>query len=118
KHNASAWETYSPGDDFSDVFSIPEQELRDKGKDVFSDPTLLEALNARGGGINALARHAVAALLNISSSCVPYPIDEATLISAVQNAIAAGEEAIDTLHTELEGYNEEGCSVDQDGVCF
>ena len=37
------------------------------GVDVPGDPTLLDALNSGGGGINALMRHAVAALLNASN---------------------------------------------------
>jgi len=118
KHGASAWEGYSPGDDFSDVFGIPEQVLRDKGKDVFSNPTLLQALNANGGGINALARHATAALLNITSGCVEYAIgDVDTLKSMVQAAIAGGEGDIQDLHHLLAGYNEAGCPVNQHGEC-
>jgi uncharacterized repeat protein (TIGR01451 family) len=118
KKGANAWcDTYDPDDDFSDTFGISEQVLRDKGKDVFSDPTLLEALNANGGGINALARHATAALLNACSDCIDYPMSAAGIIAAVQDAIADGEDAIQALHTQLAEYNEAGCPVNQQGEC-
>jgi len=117
KKGANAWDVYSPGDDFSTVFGIPEQVLRDKGKDVFSNPTLLQALNANGGGINALARHATAALLDSSSDCVDYPMSAGDIITAVQNAIAAGDDAIQALHSQLAEYNEAGCPVNQQGEC-
>ena len=118
KHDASAWcDAYDPGDDFDATFGIPTQELKDKGKDVFPDPTLLEALGANGGGINALARHAVAALLNACSDCVEYPMDAGAVIAAVQAAIG-DEAAIEALHIQLAMYNEAGCPVNQHGECI
>ena len=53
-------------------------------------------MQAGGGGINDLARHAVAALLNASSlqSNVNTP---AGVIAAVQAAVAAGPAAISAL---------------------
>jgi len=119
KHQASAWEGHSPGQHFSSVFGVVIQ-VRSGGmkSNTITDPTLLEALNANGGGINALARHAVAALLNISSGCVDYAIgSEADLIGMVQDAIAQGNGAIQVLHTLLAGYNEAGCPVNQHGEC-
>jgi hypothetical protein len=41
--------------------------LRSGGQGTIDNPTLLDALNATGGGVNALARRAVAALLNAST---------------------------------------------------
>lgn len=54
-HHFDSWEAtgFAPGDTLSDAFGC---ELPEK--------TLLEALEARGGGENAFMRHAVAALLN------------------------------------------------------
>ena len=116
---ASAWcDAYEPGDDFSDVFGIPEQVLRANGRKTYPNPTLLQALDANGGGINALARHAVAALLNACSDCVNYPTDDPQdIIDAVQDAVAAGPEAIQDLHELLAYYNEFGCPVNQHGEC-
>jgi hypothetical protein len=91
--------------------------LRGKGKATYPAPTLLEALDANGGGINALARHAVAALLNISHPDIAYAggMNVAGLIADVQEAVASGEDAIDALHLLLADYNEAGCSINQHG---
>ena len=53
------------------------------------DPTLLEAVWARGGGINALARHAVAALLNASAD-IGYPLSVDDVEELVCGALAEG----------------------------
>jgi uncharacterized repeat protein (TIGR01451 family) len=116
---ASAWcNAYEPGDDFNTVFGIPEKVLNANGKNKYNNPTLLQALDANGGGINALARHAVAALLNACSGCVEYATDNPQdIIDAVQAAVAAGPEAIQDLHELLASYNEAGCPVNQNGDC-
>jgi hypothetical protein len=120
KGNADNWEAvswvgYAPGDDFSIVFGIPEQELRANGKNVYTDPTLREALDANGSGINLLARSAVAALLNASNPNINFTMTEAEIIAAVQAAIAAGEEAIQTRGEQLDDDNNLGCPIDQKG---
>jgi hypothetical protein len=78
---------------------------------------LLEALDANGGGINALARHAVAALLNIANPDIAYGIGStAGLITMVHDAIVSGDESqIDALHVLLADYNEAGCPLNQRG---
>jgi hypothetical protein len=114
KHGASAWVVYSPGDDFNSIFGT-DIDVRGKGKSIIEDPTLLEALGANGGGINALARHAVAALLNISNPNITYPMSEGSLIADVAAAIAAGEPDVTDLKDDLDEYNNAGCSVDQHG---
>jgi hypothetical protein len=118
KWGASAWcDLFDPSDSFEGVFGV-DVTLRGKGKNTIASPTLLEALNANGGGINALARHATAALLNACSDCVQYDIaSPAAVIAAVQAAIAAGDEAIQALHEELAYYNEAGCPANQHGEC-
>ena len=64
----------SPGDGFASVFTVDSTLSL---KTTF-DPSLLDVLSARGGGANALGRHAVAALLNasLSDSSYPYTPDE------------------------------------------
>jgi hypothetical protein len=123
KNNAKNWEAvawlptgYLPGDSFECVFGV-DVMLRGKGKATYPAPTLLEALDANGGGINALARHAVAALLNISHPDIAYAggMNVAGLIADVQEAVASGEDAIDALHLLLADYNEAGCSINQHG---
>ena len=119
--DASAWVSFSPGNSFETVFGVDIDYLRGKGQSKVYDPSLLDALNANGGGINALARHAVAALLNTSSSCINYSYsDVGALIADVHDAIMAGGVAIKALHSELAYYNEAGCPISQhqDGDCI
>jgi hypothetical protein len=118
-----AWVGYTPNQKFSSIFGVPPITIflggnPKKSSSYKTDPTLLEALGANGGGINALARHAVAALLNTSSGCVQYAYEDVgDLIADVHDAIVAGAAAIQALHVELAGYNEAGCPVNQHGEC-
>ena len=113
---ASAWVGYAPGDYFEVIFGV-DVTLRGQGKTTYPTPTLLEALDANGGGINALARHAVAALLNIANPDIGYGISStAALITMVHDAIESGDEAqIEALHMLLAEYNEAGCPINQMG---
>jgi hypothetical protein len=83
---------YAPGDDFDATF----------GTDYFDpDITLLEAVWARGGGVNRLARHGTAALLSAASPDVAYPYTVDEVIAAVQ----AGDAGM------LADANELGCPL-------
>ena len=78
--------------------------LRADGRTTFVNPTLLDALNAIGGGVNALANDAVAALLNASSGVSSaFTTDE--VIAVVQDAVASGKfaEASDLLAAANQG---------------
>ncbi|MGI0050065.1 MAG: hypothetical protein ACREAW_11035, partial [Nitrososphaera sp.] len=121
KNNAVNWEAvawgptgFEPSDEFFDVFGV---HITVKvGKQQITDPTLLQALNAEGGGINALARHAVAALLNSAQPDVEYPMTTAEVIDAVQDAVNSGNKnLIESTKSELAANNELGCGVDQHG---
>jgi hypothetical protein len=118
KHGASAWcDAYDPADSFSSAFGVVIT-VRAGGKknNPITDPTLLQALNANGGGINALARHAVAALLNACSDCVQYAmVSPAQVIAAVQAEVPDGD--IEGLMNEFAFYNEAGCPVNSHGNC-
>lgn len=95
KNHLDAWPAtgYSVADDFDSIF----------GANLFNpDITLLEAVNANGGGANALARHGAAALLSATHPDVDYPLTVAQVIALVQ----AGDK--DT----LEAANELGCPLD------
>jgi len=76
------------------------------------DITLMQALNLEGGGIKALARHAVAGLLAASHPDVAYTLTTAEVIAAVQNAIATG--TIESTKNTLDRYNNQGCPLAND----
>jgi uncharacterized repeat protein (TIGR01451 family) len=100
-HHFDSWVNYTPGDDFEAVFGV----------DASFDPdTLLDAVWLRGGGENALARHAVAALLNASSPDVSYAYTQAQIIAMVQNAYATGD--FEDTKDMFEEANETFCPLD------
>ena len=93
--NLDAWEAtpYATGDDFDTVFGV----------DYFDpDITLLEAVNAKGGGYNALARTGTGSLLSAAHPGVNYPLTESEVIAAVQ----AGDKAL------LDQYIDFDCPID------
>jgi hypothetical protein len=89
--------------------------------------TLMDALNQEGGGYNALARHAVAALLNACHPGVDYKYTTQQIISAVAaafNSGVTGQKTIGTsTYSSVEGLknllvaaNEEGCPLNNTGA--
>lgn len=108
-----SWVGYLPGDFFVDVFgrsiTVKGRPMGVKGgKPIdITNPTLLQALKANGGGINALARHAVAALLN--AAAVNFMYSEGEVITMVQGAIDSGD--IESIKNELAEQNELGCPL-------
>lgn len=108
----NAWTTpYVGGTKFDAVFG--ETITVRVGKADVTNPTLFQALNAQGGGVNALARHAVAALLNAASPDVDYDYSVAQVISMVQGALPDGD--IEGVKNSLAGANEAGCPIDMHG---
>lgn len=88
---------YSPSDDFETVFGV----------DASFTVTLLDALKQGGGGEKALARHAVAALLN---GC--YALDyytPAQVIDMVQDSYASTD--FESFKNVFEAENELGCPL-------
>jgi hypothetical protein len=72
--------------------------------------TLFEALNLEGGGLNALLRHMVAALLNATIEI--YPITWESLREMIYAAHAANTpKAIEDLKNILERNNERRCPL-------
>lgn len=89
---------YTPDTPFADVFA-----------DAFPGMTLLQVLGQGGGGIEALGRHAVAALLNSASADVDYGPSPAGVISAFNAAFASGD--YETQKNVFERLNERGCTA-------
>jgi hypothetical protein len=106
-----SWVGFSPTDLFDVVFGV-DITLDAFGKTpANANPTLLEAVTAGGGGINALARHAVAALLNSSNPDVESDFTTAQVIALVQDAVAPGGVTIEEAHQLLAAANEQGCPL-------
>ncbi len=80
------------------------------GSAVFGSLTLSEATRLTGGGLNALGRHAAAALLNAASGDVSYDLTVIQVIMTFNDAVASGdyEAAKDT----FADFNEQGCPLD------
>src|SRR5262249_14433657 len=66
-------------------------------------------------GANALARSAAAALLNATHPRVAYPLTASQVISQVNTAFAGTTNAMNTLRSTLDGYNNLGSDLDQNG---
>jgi len=101
---AGAWATpYEPGTTFASAFGCTVT-----GKS--SGLTLIQALNLGGGGPNALARHAVAALLNaaLPDDDLSYFLTVDEVKSLVCAAYASGEPEITDTKDELASNNELG----------
>ena len=96
-HHFGNWSSpYTPETLFSDVF-----------EDAFPDMTLLDVLSQGGGGLIALGRHTVAALLNAASPGVDYDLSTNDVIEMFNNVYPDGR--ISTVKDTFEGYNEREC---------
>jgi hypothetical protein len=107
RNHADRWAGVAPTDDFDWTFGV----------DLFDpDITLGQAIWASGGGNNALARHATAALLNAhggvanaDGTTVAYPYTVEQVIQMVQDAVT-----IDTIEATKDAFaaaNELGCPL-------
>lgn len=79
--------------------------------DAFPGMTLLQVASNGGGGLNALGRHTVAALLNAASAEVAYGPTAEQVIASFNAAYASGD--YDTQKNLFEELNERGCTVDK-----
>ena len=96
-----SWTGYAPSDLFSSVFA-----------DAFPGQTLLDVVWARGGGLNALGRHAVAALLNATSPGVEYDYSAAQVIDLFNAAYASGDrQVIESQKNAFDFLNNQGCGL-------
>ena len=98
-----AWEGYTPGTAFSDVFD-----------DAFPGMTLLEVLEQGGGGIKALGRHTVAALLNANSPNTNYDLTAAEVISSFNEVYPGPKKDYNQKKNIFEAFNEQGCPLGRD----
>ncbi len=97
-----SWTTpYTPATAFSTVFA-----------NAFPGKSLLDVLGANGGGLNALGRHSVAALLNAASAGVESGMTSAEVIAAFNAAYASGN--YEAQKNVFEQMNEQGCPLGLD----
>ena len=97
-HHFDSWVGYTPNQQFSSVF-----------ENAFPGKTLLQVLNLGGGGLNALGRHTVAALLNAASSGVDFDLSTAQVIAAFNGVFPGGD--YEGQKNIFQGLNEEGCPL-------
>ena len=103
KNHTNVWQGFSPSALFNTVFGVNYK----------AGLTLQGALGLNGGGFEALARHAAAALLNAAQADVDYGLSQSAIISQVQQAFATNNpEPTKNLFDKL---NNAGCSIDAHG---
>jgi cysteine-rich repeat protein len=90
---------YTPAVMFSAVF-----------EDAFPGMTLLDVLKQGGGGLKALGRHTVAALLSAASPSVSYDLTVSQIISMFNDEYPGGDYT--GLKNTLVYFNELGCEID------
>jgi len=103
KNQTNVWSGFSPGDSFNAVFGV----------NYNSSLTLGDALSLGGGGFDALARHATAALLGAAHPDVDYGLTSSEIIALVQQAFATNDP--EPTKNTLDGLNNAGCSIDAQG---
>ncbi|MCI5223308.1 MAG: hypothetical protein D3924_11695 [Candidatus Electrothrix sp. AR4] len=102
EHHFDSWYYYETDMEFEFVFDV----------DAFPNMNLLEVLQQKGGGIKALGRHTVAALLNASALGVSYPLSFLDVITKFQTAYQSEDKSIiEDTKDELESYNEVVCPL-------
>jgi hypothetical protein len=99
---------YTPDTMFCDVFEC-----------AFPGKTLLMVLGQDGGGLNALGRHTVAALLNAASADVSYDLTVDEVIDMFNEVYPESntEDYNYLKDTVFEYYNEQGCPIGREDVC-
>jgi hypothetical protein len=100
-HHLDSWAApFDPTDLFSSAF-----------EDAFPGKTLLEVLWQGGGGLNALGRHTVAALLNAQSGGVNYDLTVAEVIAQFNSVYPGTWAQYEALKNYFEGFNTQGCPL-------
>jgi hypothetical protein len=100
RHHFDSWVSYTPSMLFNEVF-----------ENAFPGKTLLEVLKQGGGGLKALGRHTVAALLNASNPDVSYDLTTDEVIDAFNDVYPGSKGDYEELKDVFEGFNEQGCPL-------
>ncbi len=100
QHFDSWTDPYMPNTPFSDVF-----------ENAFPGMTLLDVLKQGGGGLKALGRHTVAALLNAASPGVSYDVSVNDVIGRFNAVFPGSKNNYNGLKNLFEEFNEQGCPL-------
>lgn len=103
-----SWTNHLPGDSFDSVFDPDGVALVRPESGTTASLTLLQAVRLRGGGVNALIRHTVAALLNAESAGVSYDLTPGEVLAKYTAAIGGDVEG---QKDEFATFNEQGCPL-------
>ena len=101
---------YDPGDLFSATVGVHKDLTTSTFEDAFPGMTLLQVLQQGGGGLAALGRHTVAALLNTASPDVNYAHTTTGFIVDEFNSVFPGGN-YEGLKDIYEGFNQLGCPL-------
>jgi hypothetical protein len=105
-HHYDSWTApYTPNTPFSAVF-----------ENAFPGKSLVQVLSQGGGGLKALGRHTVAALLNAASAGVDYEFSVAEVISMFNNTFPGNGGSYNALKDIFEDFNESGCPLNGDAM--
>jgi hypothetical protein len=100
-HHYDSWPApYTPTTLFSAVF-----------ENAFPGKTLGQVLQLGGGGLNALGRHTVAALLNAASPGVDYDLTPAEVIQLFNDLHPGTTNEYNKLKDYFQKFNEQGCPL-------
>lgn len=100
-HHFDSWTGYAPTDLFSSVFA-----------NAFPGQTLHDVVQAKGGGLNALGRMTVAALLNATSPGVSFDYTAQEVIDLFNAAYASGNKnVIENQKNVFDFLNNQGCGL-------
>jgi hypothetical protein len=101
EHHFADWsDPYDPDDLFADHF-----------EDAFPGATLVDVAGGNGGGLNALGRHTVAALLNAANSDVGYDLTAQEVIDAFNGVFPGSKDDYENLKDRFQSFNEQGCPL-------
>jgi cysteine-rich repeat protein len=100
QHYDSWTAPYTPTTLFSDVF-----------ENAFPGQTLVGVMQNGGGGLDALGRHTVAALLNAASSGVSYGMTPSDVINAFNSVFPGSKDDYTFLKDDFANANESGCPL-------